>query len=179
MKNQSTTTLTKKDLKVIFAVIGAFLILVILMATVIAIGTARSKMTPEEITHFYKNNSFTIPVTPWHAGGSHTVYGELISLQRLSNSEHGVTAFRPLNRGGEFCEDYGWRTFFVPAEILEMIGGDTRISERGREYWIGIDDAFRIEVIINNDDGGFINLPCIIVGLEVIDREEIPSWGGK
>ena len=136
------------------------------------------EMTAEEVATYYKNNPFIIPVTPWGNEFSYVIYGEFISLSRLRGSDHGVVCVMPLNEGGERDESYGSRTYYVPKEVLDTIEGETQIDENGVEGWRKIDGAFKIEVTNNDDAGGFIDLPSIILSAERIDAKDIPFWAG-
>ncbi len=137
-------------------------------------------VTAKEAATNYEGNSFTITITPWSGDdASYIVYGELVSLQRLVSGVHGVAAFRPLSEGGSDYESFGWRTCYVPNDVLDTIGGETLIHSNGTEAWITRDRVFKIEMTNCEDGGGFIDLPEIILGVEEISKEDIPVWGGR
>lgn len=142
-------------------VVSAILIIILLLCAGCSAKQGKAVANEDE---------FVIPVNT-DDGYEYTVYGRVVSSQRINGSEHGVVAIEPLYEGGTDYAGYEWLDCYVSAEVFD------RIEEA--DYNL-MDDQRAIKATIRNsaDGGGFISLPAVLMDYEEIDSKDIPVWGG-
>ena len=115
---------------------------------------------------------------------SHVMYGVFENIQTLiGNNEVVVTSIEPVNKGGVYYEDYGWRTALAPSELFEDIGMETFIFDvdgtRRWEtlYYTTAEPRYWKLTMANCADGNAFNhLPEFILSIEEVNVDDIPEW---
>lgn len=115
----------------------------------------------------------------------YVIYGSIQQIEPLSGCDYDVVAIRPLSEGGEPYEGYPWQNAFIPKTLTDSV----LLDEEGNQQvnrWVENEDGkttikevcFKIKATNSSDEGGFIDLPLLILEIEEIAADDIPIWGG-
>lgn len=97
-------------------------------------------------------------------------WGRIQQVEPLAGCDYSVMAVQPVKRGGEYYEEYGWRTYYISNEILKGMGEIT-YGDEAKVWKITAKDC--------DESGGFVHLPELIISAESVESvEDIPEGYG-
>ena len=97
-------------------------------------------------------------------------WGRIHDVVPIAGCDYSVMAVEPVKQGGEYYEEYGWRTYFISNEVLEGMGEIVYGDEA--KIW-------KITAKSCDEGGGYVHLPEFIISTEpVTSLEAIPVGYG-
>ncbi len=97
-------------------------------------------------------------------------WGRIHDVVPIAGCDYSIMAVEHVKQGGEYYEEYGWRTYFIPNEVLEKMG-EIVYGDEAKIWKITAKDC--------DESGGFVRLPELIISAEPVESvEDIPEGYG-